>query len=513
MPDQKIHRSLWLIIASLTCLGAFEALWLRKVYKEQYDRLSQETEYLFQQTIMALQDSLVRRSLVHTNSGTDNLYPAPAIPDFLTATRRNAFPPPYLQDSAVRQLKSNTKMVVRVGTEDNSKHHPPDSMRYDQVVVFIAASDSAAPVPGGGMDRLLLHLPERLTGVKGNDHFFRIEKNTLPITELQKRYRERLASAGITLPFEIIHSDALPLSWVSGGITTRPAPAGLLAHRFYAANFSDYRAYLWRQMTPSAAFAFFVFGITLAAFLQIYRSLRQQQRLARLKSEFISNITHELKTPITTVGVALEALSDFDALHNPEKTRAYLAHSKRELDRLSLLVEKVLRLSMFEEQEPQLKLEPLQMAPMVRQVIDAMALQAERAGATVQLQLPADVSALTVNGDRIHLAGVVFNLLDNALKYAADQPFVQVSLENTPAAVRLQVRDNGAGIPPEYQSKIFNKFFRLPSGNQHNVKGHGLGLSYAAQVVRQHGGRIWVERAEREAACLSWISLPLKLHR
>ena len=175
-----------------------------------------------------------------------------------------------------------------------------------------------------------------------------------------------------------------------------------------------------------------------------------------------------------------------------EKTREYLTLSKLELDRLSLLVDKVLRLSMFEETEPHLQPEPLDLGALALQVTAAMALQAERAGARIHTD-GLKQHEFIVLGDRLHLSSVIFNLLDNAIKYTSGTPDIHIAIEKTPEIVRLCVRDNGIGIPPDYQDKVFEKFFRVPSGGTHNVKGHGLGLSYVSRVVRQHGGDIRLE--------------------
>lgn len=479
------HRSIWLIISSLTLLCIFEILWLRKVWQERYDALQQETELVFQRTVAILQDSLVSRNIRRHNIAPDA--PLPRMPHqaWQMKTPHAAVPPPPIA------LEASTNMVLRM--ENKGDNLQPDSFRLDQVQVYIATTDNHKAMPQSGVDRLLLNLPQQIRKMNNKEQIFRIEKDTIVNAELEQNYRRALEASGIPLPFQLYQADGLPPLLIdASGITTQPALAGLLTHRFYAANFRDYRAYLLRKMLPSLAFALLLFGITVAAFTLIYRSLRHQQRLAQLKNEFISNITHELKTPITTVGVALEALSDFQAISDPEKTREYLTLSKLELDRLSLLVDKVLRLSMFEETEPHLQPEPLDLGALALQVTAAMALQAERAGARIHTD-GLKQHEFIVLGDRLHLSSVIFNLLDNALKYTSGTPDIHIAIEKTPEIVRLCVRDNGIGIPPDYQDKVFEKFFRVPSGDTHNVKGHGLGLSYVSRVVRQHGGDIRLE--------------------
>lgn len=494
-------RSIWLIACSLTLLAVFEVLWLRKGWQEQRQSLAQETDYVFQRTMMALQDSLVRRSIVRNKIPAAAGFPAPGMQ--VSRLRHSWGAPASAQPPAIH-FDTKTSMILRV---QKSKDELPlhDTTRYNNVQVFVTSSERPEAEPTAGMSRLLLNLPAQVSSKTG-EQVFQIEQDTISTAELKQRYRDNLLAAGIALPFQVFQADSIAAPPKLEGIQTQAAFGGLLVPRLYWAWFPECRKYLLRKMIPTAAFAGLLFGVTTLAFGLIYRSLRQQQRLTRMKNELISNITHELKTPITTVGVALEALSDFDALQNPDKTREYLSLSKLELDRLSLLVDKVLRLSMFEEQEPRLQATALDLGDVVRQVMAALRLQAERMGAEIRLEAAPGVH-FPVTGDRQHLASVVFNLLDNALKYAGPQPEIRIVLLHGPETVQLQVHDKGPGIPAEYQSKVFDKFFRVPADNRHEVKGHGLGLSYVAQVLRQHGGSIRLSSPPGGGATF-WVELP-----
>jgi two-component system phosphate regulon sensor histidine kinase PhoR len=224
----------------------------------------------------------------------------------------------------------------------------------------------------------------------------------------------------------------------------------------------------------------------------LYRNLLRQNRLANIKNEFISNITHELKTPIATVSVAIEALRNFNANLDTERTKEYLDISSNELQRLTLLVDKVLKLSMFEKKEIDLQYEVLDMNELVAEVTSSLRLQFEKHHAEVNICSEGDT---TLEGDRLHLVSVIFNLLDNALKYSSDTPKIDVKISADENKVDLVIKDSGIGIPEEYKVRIFEKFFRVPTGNLHNAKGYGLGLSYVAHVVNKHKGTITVESA------------------
>jgi len=220
--------------------------------------------------------------------------------------------------------------------------------------------------------------------------------------------------------------------------------------------------------------------------------LIKQHRLSLMKNDLLSNITHELKTPISSVSVAIEALRDFGVLQNPTLAREYLDISRDELKRLSLLVDRVLRLTTFEQKEPDLHFEDLDMAEITQTILRTMQVQFDQYEAQHELALSGQ--DFSMHGDRIHLSSVLFNLLDNALKYRnGGQTKVQLRLEEQEDHLQISVKDNGMGIPAAYQQRIFEKFFRVPQGNIHNIKGYGLGLSYVAAVVAKHGGHILVK--------------------
>ena len=265
--------------------------------------------------------------------------------------------------------------------------------------------------------------------------------------------------------------------------------------------------YLLKQITQPILFSILLLGITILSFVLLYRNLLKQQRLAALKNEFISNITHELKTPIATVGVAIEALKNFNAIQDPKRTKEYLDISSNELQRLSLLVDKVLKLSMFEKKEVELKFETVDLKEVVNEVTDSLRLQLEKHHARLVIT---NEGNLSVQGDRLHLVSVVFNLLDNAIKYSKEDPSIKIDLQEKENAVVMNVTDNGIGIPQEYKDKVFDKFFRIPHGDTHNAKGYGLGLSYVAQVIQKHNGTIAIE-SQPAIGTKFIITLPKKI--
>jgi two-component system phosphate regulon sensor histidine kinase PhoR len=252
--------------------------------------------------------------------------------------------------------------------------------------------------------------------------------------------------------------------------------------------------FFFRRLLPQILFSLVLVGFTVISLLLLYRNWQQQRRLTQLKNDFISNITHELKTPIATVSVAVEALKNFNALQDPVKTKEYLDISANELKRLTLLVDKVLKLSLFERQEIELKIDYFDLRILVEEVMASMRLQFEKYHA--KLDIVSKGTDFYLRADKLHITSVIFNLLDNALKYSRVNPFVQIGLGAEPDQLILSVTDNGVGIPAAFKARIFEKFFRVPTGDRHNVKGHGLGLSYVSYVLERQGGEISVDSQE-----------------
>lgn len=277
-----------------------------------------------------------------------------------------------------------------------------------------------------------------------------------------------------------IYSNKLQTDWVRFDPASR-----------YSVILSDFRPVLLRQIAPQILFSVFLTVLTTVAFVVMYRSIRAQQRLMDLKNDFISNITHELKTPVTTVGVALEAIKNFKGQNNPELTTEYLNIAQNELNRLNILTDKILKTAIFEDKGVTYTAEPVDLYQLINQVIGSMKLVSEKQKAIVNFKT--EGSDFNLMGGSTHLTSVIYNLLDNALKYSPVSPEINVSLQENKETIIISIRDNGIGIASEYKKKVFEKFFRVPTGDVHNIKGYGLGLSYVASVIKSHNGTIEVE--------------------
>jgi signal transduction histidine kinase len=243
-----------------------------------------------------------------------------------------------------------------------------------------------------------------------------------------------------------------------------------------------------------------------AAFYFLLRLMRNQRLYADARADFTGNMTHELKTPVATVFVALESITRYRLIDEPERLQHYLDISRQELQRLDHMIEKVLDLNQHAEAAYALRRELYDVQAGLRQVISTMQVRVDDSRSVIHLT--SSPEPCFVFGDPVHLENVFYNLIDNALKYAGPRMDLQIDCHMASRQVRVGFKDNGPGIDPIYRERIFERFFRVPSGgNTHNSRGSGLGLHYARQILGRHKGTISVN-GEPGKGCNFIIILP-----
>lgn len=265
-----------------------------------------------------------------------------------------------------------------------------------------------------------------------------------------------------------------------------------------------YRSLQWRIAT-SIAFTI----IILAAFYLTVRTMLRQKKLAKIKNDFINNMTHEFKTPIATISLAVDAMRNEKVLEDREKISYFNGIIKEENQRMNRQVETILKASQLEKQEVDLNLKPVHIHEVIKDVVDNFALQLEDRKGKVELALNAQND--TIEADEVHLSNLVNNLVDNALKYSKENtpPVVKLSTQSNGKKFSLKIEDNGIGMNRDTLKKIFERFYRAHTGNIHNVKGFGLGLSYVKTMVEAHDGDIKAESILGKGSTFT-VDLPLK---
>ncbi len=270
-------------------------------------------------------------------------------------------------------------------------------------------------------------------------------------------------------------------------------------------NKSDYIFSSVKFLVPSLAFTFLLLGV----FLYTISIAFKQKKLSEIKNDFINNMTHEFKTPISSISIAAQMLNDDSVRKSPEMLKHVSSVINDETKRLRFQVEKVLQLSLFDRKNATMRLEEEDANANIYSVINTFKLKVEKYGGHIDADLEAEDPIIKV--DKMHFTNVIFNLLDNAVKYRREDvpPVLKVSTVNPDEDhIQITVQDNGIGMKREDLKKIFEKFYRVSTGNLHDVKGFGLGLAYVSKMIELFGGSIHAE-SELNKGSNFIITLPL----
>ena len=224
----------------------------------------------------------------------------------------------------------------------------------------------------------------------------------------------------------------------------------------------------------------------------------KQKRLSEIQKDFINNMTHEFKTPISTIGISAEVLSDPEIVKSPERLKNYAEIISGQNKRLESQIEKVLQLAQLDKSKFKLKKEEFDIHKVIKQIGEAFKLTVDSKNGVLHCNLKAGNSIIT--GDKLHTTNIIYNLLDNAFKYSFEKPDITISTWNKDNRLYLEISDKGIGISKKYRKRIFDRFFRIPTGNIHNVKGFGLGLNYVKSIVHSHNWKIKVESEPGEGS-------------
>jgi len=252
--------------------------------------------------------------------------------------------------------------------------------------------------------------------------------------------------------------------------------------------FPNQDRYIIRNIWMMYATSLLLILVVLGCFYVAVNTIMKQKQLADIKSDFINNMTHEFKTPISTISLATQMLGDESITANSLIFKRYLGIIQDENKRLGSQVEKVLQTAQMERGEVHLKLGTVNVHQIIKRILENISPQIELREGIVEMDLQAENSE--IQADEVHLTNIIFNLLDNANKYSPEKPIIKITTENTEKGLSIKVIDQGIGMTKESIKNIFEKFYRVPTGNVHDVKGFGLGLSYVKKMVEEHHGRI-----------------------
>ncbi len=303
----------------------------------------------------------------------------------------------------------------------------------------------------------------------------------------------------------MVYGDYVPLQTAKERKTTnKKLPQWANQGYYFGVQFPNRIAHITNQM-GIWSFSSIVLLLVIVFFAYTLFIILKQKRLSEIQKDFINNMTHEFKTPIATIAVSTEVLKDPDILRQPERLLNYTAIIEKENTRLKHQVERVLQMARLDKEDIGLKKEQVSLHQIIQDSIRHTSVALQEKKGTVSVELSAQEPDVEV--DRLHLTNAINNLLDNAIKYCKTIPSIMVRTLNQNEGIVVEVHDNGIGIGHENRNRVFQKFYRVPTGNLHDVKGFGLGLSYVKTIVEAHKGKISL-KSELGKGCIFRIYLP-----
>lgn len=492
----RIRNILVLMTACILGILALQGYWLYESYKIRLQEFDRDINDALRTAVFHKQFGdagkvlgLAKFNVTYTTNFSDSAPAVPAQPHVQVL---------HLQDSAVPAPGAVLRKSVFLSTPGQPATMAGEVVEAsgDEIRFHRVQRDT-------NIRQLTDTLSRQISDILVRRDFYR---TALTIGQLDSLYRGELGTRGINTAFQLDTLVAGPetlKSYRKMPLRTHIIPFNPANNIFVSASFDSPMPHILSRMTGSLTATAVLLLLTVCSFLYMLRTILRQKRLSEVRNDFINNMTHELKTPIATVSAAVEALERFNALADPQKTANYLRISRQELQRLGDLVEKVLHIAAEEKEDLVLQTETTDLNDIISEIISNHRLKSGKKTDFTYTML----SDPLIQADPSHLTNAINNLVDNAIKYSGEHAEISILLARRPGWVRISVKDNGIGIPYNYQNSIFEKFFRVPSGNLHNVKGFGLGLSYVKKIAEKHGGTIKV-KSEPEKGSEFQLEIP-----
>lgn len=476
---------IWLIaiIMGITFAGLLyiQVLYMKNVVKLRDDYFSQGVKRSLYEVSAQLERAETRRYLIEDALQMDTYDPSIGALLAMPVSQTNIIPEVEIVDNTPQQLSlgsgSSALLPTRSLRDRIRSQYVYQRALLDEVVINIISQSGNLPIQ------------ERADSAVVSDML-----------------KSQLASNGITLPFEFAitnRSGAVVYSTegyeTSGSTAKNTFVQALFTNdsqpRSYSLKvyFPDKRDYIYhsiRVLVPSFCLTILLLILSVYTIVVAFR----QKRLDAMKNDFINNMTHEFKTPISSISLAAQMLNDKTVLKSPKMLEHISSVINDETKRLRFQVEKVLQMSMFDRKNVSLRLQEVDANTVIAGIANTFKLKVERYGGNIDAQLDAEDALIEV--DEMHFTNVIFNLLDNAVKYRDEDRPLNIRIATADASdrrLRITIEDNGIGIRKDDLKRIFEKFYRVSTGNRHDVKGFGLGLAYVNKMIREFNGRITVE--------------------
>ncbi len=474
----KLSRMLVLMCAGGLLLLLFIWRWLQTEYITEKMELQKDLFDQFMSARTRMTDTIIAKNLIEPILRSPNGFKVTGLKD-------------NIHDGDSIRIITEDIRGTSIGDSSWEKNGLPGNAEIEMQVV----SDSADVLYQG------VKLFISKVGPYGEHDFFEKYISSGDTAILQLYYAENLKTHGLNVKTAWVKNKTFP--------DFPPPPFYYESHFFdfpYGVQIEQFNTFIYKKISPQIIFAILLLSVITTAFIFSYRSLRSQIRLAKIKDDLVSNISHELKTPVATVKVAVEAMQQMDPIEKKEKMKNYLVMASQEINRLDMLVNKVMNSILLDNGKHIFQKEKIDLKHLAEETIQSMGALVRQKGAKIFLE--ADDNTSVVEGDPFHIKGILYNLIDNSLKYGKEQPEIKITILQSGKHIILSCSDNGPGIPEQYIGRLFEKFFRVPAGNEHSIKGYGLGLYYAAQVMHESGGTIEVKN-NQGAGCTFTLKFPV----
>ena len=400
-----------------------------------------------------------------------------------------------LQDKEQQFEESMTRVTATAATDlaDEKGNLSPFENRKNSDLLFPLNAFPTTIVHRFSRDEIRSRIKKAFTknNIKDVEFEFAITTTSMIGDDLQsKRYIE--ASMDTVHNLSLVYPIQSPTGSLSEGLTPQELLVIVVPH---------VNNIIWKQMYWMVLGAIVFTLIIFAAFFITLRALFNQKKLSEIKSDFINNMTHEFKTPLATISLAVDALKNEKVINDRAKMDYFSSIIKDENKRMNKQVETILQAALLDKQEIQLNEKPVHAHELINAAINNINLPlAEKNG---KLEIHLDATNDLILGDEVHFINIINNLLDNAVKYSKENLLIKLTTSNINGHLRIKIEDNGIGMNKETLHRIFEKFYRAHTGNIHNVKGFGLGLSYVKTIVDAHKGKIKADSTPGKGSCFT----------
>ena len=465
---RQIRFILLLITLATACILAFQLFWIVNSYTVNQKQLTKEIDQALNQAVET--EMNIRYSFLASNLYDNDSKKITIIED---------------KDNNI-DIDSIFKAVE--DKKENEDEHLSMQISFNSSSFN---SNNSSEIP----DNLNIDLKAILKSILMDELDNKTYTNTVKLDSLlQEEFKTREIDSDYFIEIRNTKKDSLLYSSIDNPssdksiLYSRNVPTSVLKNSYVRVGFPHQKQMILARMGGLLIMSAVLLIIVLLCFLYMYRTIINQKNLSEIKNDFINNMTHELKTPIATVNAAIEGMQSFDVLADQKKTNRYLSVSSRELKRLSTLVEKVLNIAAYEKKELFLNIEPINLNDMINNIISTQSIK--NAEKTVEIVFNETSTPTIIEGDRVHMTNVINNLIDNAIKYSEDEVKIDITITKDKHLNHLSIKDNGIGISPKHHHKVFDKFYRVPTGNLHDVKGFGLGLHYVKNIIEKQDASI-----------------------